>query len=258
MAKRKKKEARGVPEWVVTFGDMMSLLLCFFILLQMFSELKRDHEYQRVITAIKEAFGYSGGVGVLPIDDPPVTSIIEKLEEMMTAQQAKENGSSPSNTNSIDGKRMRVRKLREGVVFTIGGPTMFDEFSAEIKPSARKEIEKLAVLLAGRNNKIVVRGHAASKYMKESSSYKDLDDLSYARAKNVKDVLVELGLEDRVFRLEAVGTREPFRPRATGTDFEPENRRVEIILTEQLVEETNTDSDLTDPDLARGDLAHAR
>lgn len=251
MAKRKKKAAHGVPEWVVTFGDMMSLLLCFFILLQMFSEIKQDREYQRVITAIKEAFGYSGGVGVLPVDDPPVRSIIEQLEEMMTVKQHPEVNSSVTSTNSITGQRMRVRKLREGVVFTIGGPSMFDEFSAEIKPPVRLEIEKLAILLAGRNNKIVVRGHAASKYITDSSAFKDLDDLSYARAKNVKNVLIELGLEDRVFRLEAVGTREPVRPRAIDPTFAAENRRVEIIMTEQLVEETNTDADSTDPDLAR-------
>ena len=253
MIKRKKKAARGVPEWVVTFGDMMSLLLCFFILLQMFSELKRDHEYQRVITAIKEAFGYSGGVGVLPIDDPPVRSIIEQLEEMLNVRKYKEVNSSQTQTNSIDGTRMRVRKLREGVVFTIGGPSTFDEFSADIKPSVRLEIEKLAILLAGRNNKIVIRGHAASKYIKDSSVFKDLDDLSYARAKNAKNVLVELGLEERVFRLEAVGTREPVRPRAIDTSFAAENRRVEIILTEQLVEENNTDANSTDQDLARGE-----
>ncbi len=63
--KKQKKDSGGVPEWVVTYGDMMSLLLCFFILLAAFSELKREHEYQRVVTAVKEAFGYSGGVGVM-------------------------------------------------------------------------------------------------------------------------------------------------------------------------------------------------
>ena len=79
MARTSKRSRPGIPEWVVTFGDMMALLLCFFILLQMFSELKQDREYQRVITAIKEAFGYSGGIGVLPINDPPVRSIVETL-----------------------------------------------------------------------------------------------------------------------------------------------------------------------------------
>ena len=47
----------GAPAWIITFADMMALLLCFFILLQMFSELKRDREYQRVANAVKTAFG---------------------------------------------------------------------------------------------------------------------------------------------------------------------------------------------------------
>ena len=63
---------------------------------------------------------------------------------------------------------------------------------------------------------------------------------------------MDLGLQGRVFREEAVGAREPFRPRAHETAEAAENRRVEIILTEQLVEEANTDADFTDPNLARG------
>ncbi|MHC4415034.1 MAG: OmpA/MotB family protein [Planctomycetota bacterium] len=249
--RRPKKQQPGVPQWVVTFGDMMALLLCFFILLQMFSELKKEREYQKVVTAIKEAFGYAGGIGVMPIKDPPVRSIIEQLEQM-AIKEYKETKSSQSPTESVEGSHMRVKKIRDGLVFAIGGPTTFDEMSAEVKPSVRKELEKLSVLLAGRNNKIVVRGHAAAKYLPASSPFRDLDDLSFQRARNIKDLLLELGLEDRVFRLEAVGTREPVRPRAVEPAEAAENRRVEIILTEQLVEELNTDADYADPNLARG------
>ena len=213
MARKPRKGRPGIAEWVVTFGDMMALLLCFFILLQMFSELKQDREYQRVITAIKEAFGYSGGIGVLPINDPPVRSIVEALEQM-AIKQFEDTKTSRSPVDSIEGAFMRVTKIREGMMFTIGGPTTFDEGSVEVKPAVRKELEKLAVLLRGRTNKIVVRGHAANKYLPDNSPWKDLEDLSYYRAKSVKDILVELGLDDEVFRVEAVGKREPFRPRA--------------------------------------------
>jgi chemotaxis protein MotB len=249
--KKPASSSHEVPPWVVTFGDMMALLLCFFILLQMFSQLKEDREYQRVITAIKEAFGYSGGIGVLPIDDPPVRSIVEQLENM-AVKQYEGASSSQSPVESLEGAHTRVKKVRDGLMFTIGGPASFDELSAEIKPAVRRELEKLAVLLDGRNNKILVRGHAAAKYLPDSSPWKDLDDLSYHRARNVRAVLVDLGMEDRVFRLEAVGAREPIRPRAHETAEAAENRRVEIILTEQLVEEANTDADFTDPNLARG------
>jgi len=248
--KRRQKKEEGAPAWMVTFGDMMALLLTFFILLQMFSELKRDYEYQRVITAIKEAFGYSGGIGVLPVDDPPLKSVIEQLEQM-AVRNYENTKISNAQDPGVEGPQLRVTKVREGIVFTIGGPSTFDQFSAQIKPAVREQIEKLAVLLKGRRNKVVIRGHAAQKHIPDNQPWKDLDELSFARARNVKDVLLELGIDDEVFRLEAVGTREPVMPRAIEPTEVAENRRVEVILTEQLVEEMNRDAALTDPGLAR-------
>jgi chemotaxis protein MotB len=247
------KPADAVPAWVVTFGDMMALLLVFFILLQMFSELKRDHEYQRVITAVKEAFGYSGGIGVLPIDNPPLRSIIEQLEKM-ALKNYEDTKISQSDTEGIDGPQMRVTKVREGIVFTIGGPSIFDEGSAEISDPARARTAK-AFRAAGRSQQ---QDHCSWPCRAEVSARltrrgRDLDELSFYRARNAKDVLIEFGLDDRVFRLEAVGTREPVRPRATDPVDVRENRRVEIILTEQLVEEMNTDWLGTDP--GRADIS---
>ena len=251
--KKKKSDGHSVPEWVVTFGDMMSLLLCFFILLQMFSELKKDREYQRVVTAIKEAFGYSGGIGVMPVDDPPLKSLIEVLETMAVKNDHDQTKISASPEAGIDGPQMRVTKVREGIKFTIGGPSTFDPLSAEVKTGVRSEIERLATLLAGRNNKVQIIGHAAAKYIPAGSEWESLDDLSYQRAVNVRDILLQCGLDDRVFRLTAVGIREPVRPRAVEPEDAAENRRVEIILTEMLVEEMNTDVLYTDETAARGE-----
>jgi len=250
--KRKKKKSGGVPEWVVTFGDMMSLLLCFFILLQMFSEMKQDREYQRVVTAIKEAFGYSGGIGVLPVDDPPLRSVIEMMEAMAMRRDHDQINPSTSREKGIDGPHVRVKKLREGVVFTMGGPAMFEPMSATVRPGVEEILERLAVVLAGRTNKIIIRGHASAKYLPADSPWRDLDELSFERAWNIKRALVELGLDDRVFRIEAAGTREPVRAGAISEVDAAQNRRVEIILTEQLADERNADWYGTDPDRARG------
>ena len=249
--KKKKKASGGVPEWVVTFGDMMSLLLCFFILLQMFSELKQEHEYQKVVTAIKEAFGYSGGIGVMPVDDPPLKSIIEQME-LMAVRNYRDTVMSQNDAPGMDGPQVRVNTVREGIQFTIGGPSTFEPLSAEVKPAVKEEILRIVPMLAGRNNKIEIRGHAAAMYLPDDSEWADLDQLSYARAKNVMDILVEAGLDNRVFRLQAIGTREPVRPRAVDPNDAAENRRVEIILTEALVEDMNADAHFTDPDGARG------
>ena len=50
------EEEEGAPMWVVTFGDLMSLLLCFFVLLLSFSEMDRN-KYRIVSGSMKNAFG---------------------------------------------------------------------------------------------------------------------------------------------------------------------------------------------------------
>ena len=81
------------------------------------------------------------------------------------------------------------------------------------------------VLLSGRKNKIDVIGHAAAKYIPEGSPWHNLDHLSFARAENVKNVLQEYGIEDNVFRLQAVGMREPLRPALPTSEYEETLRK---------------------------------
>ncbi|MEM1167379.1 MAG: flagellar motor protein MotB [Planctomycetota bacterium] len=252
MARRQKKAGPGVPEWVVTFGDMMSLLLCFFILLAAFSELKREVEYQRVLTAVKEAFGYSGGVGVMPTDDPPTRSMIELLESV-AQQELKESKVSHSPEQGITGRRTKVSKVPEGTMFTIGGHLTFEPGSAELRETAKDELIKVANLLRGRNNKIAVRGHAAKKLLPADSPFSDLVDLSYFRGKAVADFLIEEGgLEQRVVFIEARGTSEPLNPRQFTPEAQTQNRRVEVIMTEIMVGDVNRDADLSSESAARG------
>ena len=46
----------GAPMWMVTFGDLMALLLCFFVLLLSFSETDRA-KYKDVAGSLEKAFG---------------------------------------------------------------------------------------------------------------------------------------------------------------------------------------------------------
>ncbi|MFP6677633.1 MAG: flagellar motor protein MotB [Pirellulaceae bacterium] len=47
-------DALSIPEWVVTFGDMMSLLLTFFIMLVSLSELKEEDQYQALVQSMQK------------------------------------------------------------------------------------------------------------------------------------------------------------------------------------------------------------
>lgn len=250
--KRKEECPAGVPDWIVTYGDMMTLLLCFFVLLAAFSELKKDQDYQNVVDAIKEAFGYSGGEGTLPIKDSPTQSMIRMLEEIALKSRTKTK-LSQSNTVGMSGQFTRVKRIRDGMMFVLGGNAVFDRESAVLKPPAMESLRSIGKLLAGRNNKIAIRGHADSKTLSIGSGWVDLDELSYARARAVKTYLVdEMGIEARRVFLDARGDSEPMRPRASAPTDQRTNRRVEIILTENVVEDFNSDANYTDPSNARG------
>ena len=56
----------GVPEWVVTYGDMMSLLLTFFIMLVSMSELKDEGKNRAALNSMKEVFGPMDGTSGVP------------------------------------------------------------------------------------------------------------------------------------------------------------------------------------------------
>ncbi|MFG0292974.1 MAG: flagellar motor protein MotB [Phycisphaerales bacterium JB065] len=253
MPKKKKKEEPGVPEWVVTYGDMMSLLLCFFILLAAFSELKKEHEYQRVITAVKEAFGFSGGVGVMPTDDPPLRSMLQLMEELAQKSQS-ESKVSESDTRGVSGKQTKVTKVQEGMMFTIGGHLTFAPGSAVLREEAKTELLRVAKLLKGRRNKISVRGHTSSKVLSADSQFRDLMDLSYYRAKVVAEFLITEGQLDReVIVIEARGDTEPLVLRQYNPEAQTLNRRVEIIMTEVMVEDFHKDSGSSDEAAARGE-----
>ena len=73
MAKEKKcpECPKGLPAWLATFGDLMSLLLCFFVLLLSFSTMKQD-DFEKAVGSLQ------GALGVLP-GEPVLTSPI-KLE----------------------------------------------------------------------------------------------------------------------------------------------------------------------------------
>lgn len=227
----------GAPMWMVTYGDMMTLLMCFFVLLFSFSEIKRDSKYMQVIDAIKQRFGYTGTPGKVPVEDPPLASMIKQMEEMVKTQKV------PTHSNTDDegvtGKNTSVKRIREGLQFTVGGWVTFDPGEVSLKERAKQEIAKIAKLTKGHNNKIDIRGHAAGVDMVSAGSADaDLWDLSYRRAKSAKDFLVnEQGIREERIRVTACGDKEPLVKKVYKAQEAGGNRRVEIIVTEALVKE---------------------
>ena len=65
-AAEEKQESKGVPAWVMTFADLMTLLMCFFVLLLSFSEMDVA-KFKQLSGSMKEAFGVQSEIEVKTI-----------------------------------------------------------------------------------------------------------------------------------------------------------------------------------------------
>lgn len=228
---------------MVTYGDMVTLLLCFFVLIVSFSEIKKEDQFQAVVEEIQQAFGMKGGGGKLPTDDDPTLSLIERLESIRMRQERIPNKSNVKDPG-MSGRESRVTDVRQGERYVLGGRIEFQPDSVELTPETKAQLIDLveSYKLSGTENILEVSGHAAELELSNADGTRgDLDSLSYARAKAVKDFLVsdempaELRLDPRRFRLIGNADREPINPRAYSAEEARKNRRVEIVVSENVV-----------------------
>lgn len=221
---------------MVTYGDAMTLLLCFFVIIVSFSEVKQDERFQKVMESLRRAFGgYEGAVGPVPIENDSTNTLIARLLELEVPDFRKKKGD--SDEEGIHGKQFRVTNVRDGIEVVVGGRITFDRFSATLKPEARKLLAKAAERLRGYNTKILVRGHTTREPLPDDSLYEDARDLSYARAKAVAWELEKNGVRRIRIVPMAVGDTEPLVRQAYTEERRALNRRVEVLVTENLIDD---------------------
>lgn len=240
MAAKKKQVVQdepppGVPEWVVTYGDMMSLLLTFFIMLVSLSEMKQDGEMRAMLDALEERFGSSADM----VSGVPGKSLQENsfYSTMQSSGRRSEDGLKKRSKDSQGtvGKNETAERVNHGNVVTMGGPALFDPFSATLNESIRENLDILAGVLKTRSNLICVRGHASPEPLPFDSPFADQFALSFARAEAVANYLIEDQKipQERII-VSAAGDTEP---RMLSRDAEQmgSNRRVDVFLIDTYI-----------------------
>ncbi len=234
MAKKCSCPPAGAPLWVLTYGDMMSLLLCFFILLAAMANFdERDKLFMAALESIRKAFGATGQTGYFPDTEVDFKSFLVKFETFYVPKEKKNYGQ--SDTPGAQGEYYSVKRVRDGAELVVGGPIAFGRFSAELAPEADQFLIALADELKGKRNKIEIRGHATNEPLPLDSGYRDPIDLGYARARAARDRLVTLGLDPRAIRVSSAGAYEPILRQNYTDARRAANRRVEIMVTQAII-----------------------
>ena len=224
----------GVPEWVVTYGDMMSLLLTFFIMLVSISQRKDEGRVRSMLDSLTQAFGpedvmNSGvpGVSVQENSMYPVKASNGRLSEGGTLKASR-------STPGIRGAADPVERLREGRRVTLGGPTMFARFSAEPGEAFAVTIDRLTEVIDNSQRQIAVRGHASPEPIPPDAApggATSHDELAFRRALVVAEALESRGVPPSRLVLSTAGSREP-RLRTRDQQEQRLNDRVDVFLIE--------------------------
>ena len=227
--KRQKKQAEGsggAPKWMTTFSDLMSLLLCFFVLIVSFSSVEMI-KFQKALGSLK------GALGVMPREttvfkqwDP----IIPQLSDMQK-KRVQKVVSELRNISKKQGSKQDItlEASKDGILIRIDSPVLYNSGEAELKESAFPILNKIVDMTQEWPNRIRIEGHTDNipiSNMRFPSNW----ELSSARALTVLRFFVERGkIEPK--RLAAVGYGEyhPLLPNTT-PENRSKNRRVEIYI----------------------------
>jgi chemotaxis protein MotB len=226
----------GVPEWVVTFGDMMSLLLTFFIMLVSMSELKEEERYQAMVDSIRERFGYEAStLSMTPGHLRPRNAPLEHLATLGRARRA-DTMRGGDKVRAPVGDNPRVHSIRPGQQPMIGGVLYFDEGSQELAGEGLQTVQVIAQILGGKSQKVEIRGHTSRRPPDGDGQQLDKWNLAYQRCRVVMNHLAELGIEPRRFRMAVAADNEPVH---LGTDpiEQKKNSRVEVVMLDERVED---------------------
>ena len=223
----------GAPAWVVTFGDLMSLLLCFFVLMLSFSEMDRK-KYKIISGSLANAFGIQKKTPVF--DSPKGQKIIAKdFDQAIIANKIEEKLTKPIvveiNKNFKEMKDLiEVDVAENQVAIRLMGETTFDLGKAEIRKQMLPLLLKIGAFLKETKGEIIIAGHTDNLPLK-GGPYKSNLGLSMARAASVADFfLKKVSIEPRRISTMGFGKHRPLATNDTKQGRE-KNRRVEIILT---------------------------
>ena len=171
----------GVPEWVVTYGDMMSLLLTFFIMLVSLSEIVNDEKYRAILESIQKYTGYRTGPVSPPGKHFPMNSLVKQMSMLGSYTNTAERGRGGVKTRGIVGSNIRIFRSREGVPVKVGKSLHYDQTEIDLNPQRKQELDQIIPELAGKPNKIELRSHTSIDPLPADSPIQDKLVLTYDR-----------------------------------------------------------------------------
>ncbi len=224
----------GSPDWMLTYGDMTTLLLTFFIM--MFTTAEVNGSELRLILAAFQGLGSLFGGNTLEMGK--LAELGNTIMTLPSMQKGSALDMARKLAISLFRPEIRTRKVRikedeRGLVISLASDVFFKAASAKLNlEEARQTLQKVAELLSSpalKGRRFRIEGHTDSIPTDPKGPYPTNWELSTARATNVLHYLVDFGVDEKQFQVAGFADTVPVASNNT-PEGRAYNRRVDIVI----------------------------
>ena len=262
------QQKKGLPSYMATFADLMSLLMCFFVLLLSFAEIDAL-KFKEVVKSMEKAFGVQREIPAHEI--PMGTSIIAQefspgepkptplntiqqqtiddprrvLKVTMDAEAAAQEIARQTAEEAEEFKKALKTEIEEGlievenqqnrIVIRIREKGSFPSGDATLNPAFVPILKTIHDVLINTDGLIAVAGHTDNIPI-QTARYRSNWELSTSRATSVvHELLSYQQMPAERFILEGYADTRPLLPNGSAAN-RAQNRRVEIVVLKSTVD----------------------
>lgn len=238
MARKKLPEADGpeVPEWIVTFTDMISLLVTFFVLIMSFSSMDDDE----VISLPGALSGSAGSIEDSPVPGDPVAMPNQRVDKTHATRGIKDAHSRPpeelpediaemGTATAADQIEMDLSSIGDGLSIEFGADCYFSPGSIEVPPTLARNAAELGAVLSAYPFMVMLEGFTDDAFQ-PTVRFPTAEALGLARAAAVADIMTGVAdLEPMKVLLNGPAMDRPIGDNTTATGRRL-NRRVSVRI----------------------------
>jgi chemotaxis protein MotB len=195
----------GMDSWLMSYADMITLLMCFFVIFVSVSEPKQE-KFSQITEGLINRFG--------TVDmTTPLRGVFESVQQVVEQHKVL--------------KDISIEKTQSGIAMEIASRSFFEPGSAELSMAKIQVLYDLVASLKGADfleYRIIIEGHTSDEQF-PSPHYPTNWDLSGARAARLVRYFIEQGIKPDRLRAVAYGEIRPKVPnRGVGDEPIIENR----------------------------------
>ncbi len=240
---QEEEEGGGVDEsWLATYGDLVTLLMCFFVLLYSMSSVDAQ-KFEATFSAVRESFGGDAMDHIkVPVTEQEVNGdnlalSANLIEEMLEKQRQSFNQiRSFISQQSMDDQIDAV--LDNGkIILRLPNDILFAKNSELLSVDAERALQTLMEIFhEEREQTINIKGYSDNSPVPQGSRFYDNWELSALRAVNILRYYLRSGIESHRITATGMGELEPLFPNNSEAN-KAQNRRVEFVLERELEKE---------------------